>query len=66
VRPVETVSVPTAAPTTVGVKVTEIVQLVAGTVQFVAVIAKPGPSTVGLRATRAPLLVTVTIFAGLA
>jgi hypothetical protein len=55
-------SVPLAAPVTVGVNVTEIVQLAAGVAQVVAETANPEPAvTVGLRDTRPPAFVTITL-----
>ena len=65
VRPAFTVRVAFFAPTDVGVNTIEIVQLVLGVPQVWAEMANPPPSTVGLSATRAPVLVTVTDWGGL-
>jgi hypothetical protein len=60
--PLATVSVAVAAPTTVGVNVTLIVQLACGVVQVVEATANPVPAaTVGVSDTRPPVLVTTTL-----
>lgn len=60
VRPAATVRVPLAALAVVGVNTTAIEQLAAAVPQVVLERANPVPSTVGLSATREPVLVTVT------
>jgi hypothetical protein len=66
VRPEATMRVPLATVADAGVNTIEIVQLAAGVEQVVPVIENAATSTVGVSAVRTPVLVTVTVIAGLA